>query len=206
MRVDLRATVMDWLRRVWDRSVPPQLLEQMADRPPEGDRKNRRRKWEGIPFAQWADINRTERIISIEPLSGQGIVQREDEGYVIYLAPDADDEAMGRALLEALDKSRFIWPRDEPQFFEWPRYVQLYQNWQKDFMRRYGYKTKREAYKNMDWCRIRRSEGKISIQPHDRVKPEQWEWLPADRNVVIPATTDAKAVGAALRLALSRCG
>jgi hypothetical protein len=158
-----------------------------------------------LPFAQWADINRTGRFISAEPLSGYRMVQREDEGYVIYLAPDATDEDLGRALLECLDKSRFIWPPDEPQFLEWQRYLQCYRNWQNDFMRRYGYKTKREAYKNMDWCRTKRSEGKISLQPHKRDKPEYWRDLPPDRTVVIAATTDAAAAGAALRLALDHC-
>jgi hypothetical protein len=73
-------------------------------------------------------------------------------------------------------------------------------------MRRYGYKTKRAAYKNMDCCRTVRSEGKITIEPHQRLEPEQWKWLPPESCVVIPATTDAAAAGAALRLALDRCG
>ncbi|MHB8884773.1 MAG: contact-dependent growth inhibition system immunity protein [Methylovirgula sp.] len=160
---------------------------------------------ERLPFAQWADINQTDRFISVEPLSGYSIVQPEDEGYVIYLVPEAIDEALGRALLEALDKSRFIWPPDEPEFFKAERYMRCYQNWQKDFMRRYGYKTKREAYKNMNWCRAERSEGMISIRPHGRDKPEYWRDLPNDKTVVIPATTNAAIVGAALRLALDRC-
>ena len=84
------------------------------------------------------------------------MVQPEDDGYVIYLPPDASDDALGRALLEALDRSRFIWPPDEPEFLNPERYQRCYQNWQKDFMRRYGYKTKRDAYKNMDWCRAGR--------------------------------------------------
>jgi len=45
-------------------------------------------------------------------------------------------------------------------------------------MRRYGYKTKRDAYKNMDWCRVERSEGKIAITPHKRLKPEYFRNLP----------------------------
>ena len=72
-------------------------------------------------------------------------------------------------------------------------------------MRRYGYKTKRDAYKNMNWCRATRSEGKISIRPHKRDKPEYWTDLPPERDVVIPKTRDAAAAGAALRLALDRC-
>lgn len=159
------------------------------------------------PFAQWANIHRTEKFISVEPLSGYGIVQRDDEGYVIYLTPDASDEDLGRALLEALARSRFIWPpRNELKFFKWQRYVRLYRNWQNDFMQRYGYKTKRDAYKNMDWCRAERSEGKISIRPKMKGdKPEYFRNLPADRTVVIAETKDAATAGAALRLALDRC-
>lgn len=158
-----------------------------------------------VPFTQWADIHRTEKFISVEPLSGYRRSLREDEGCVIYLPPDATDNALGQALLEALGMSRFIFPRNEPQFFEAERLMRADRNWQKDFMRRYGYKTKRDAYKNMDWCRAERTEGKISIKPHRRDKPEYWRDLAADRKVIIPATTDAAAAGAALRLALDRC-
>ena len=158
-----------------------------------------------LPFAQWADINRTDRFISVEPLSGYRRTLRDDGGYVIYLAPDTTDHELGRALLECLGKSRFIWPPDEPQFFDADRIMQSYRSWQKDVMRRYGHKTKREAYKAMDWRRVERSEGRISIQPHKRDKPEYWRDLPPGSTVVAPATIDAIAVGAALRLALSRC-
>jgi hypothetical protein len=157
-----------------------------------------------LPFRQWADVHRTDRFICVRPKSGYRIIQPEDDGYVIYLPPDAADEALGRALLECLDKSRFIWPLDA-HFSDWRRYMPLYKNWQKDFMQRYGYKTKREAYRNMDWCRAKRSEGKVSIQPHKRDKPEYFRDLPPDRTVVIPVTTDAAVAGAALRQALDRC-
>jgi hypothetical protein len=165
------------------------------------------KRGESLPFTQWADIHRTERFISVEPLSGYRQALPEDEGYVIYLPPDASDEALGQALLEVLAKSRFIWPPDEPEFFKAERYMQGYRNRQKDFMRRYGYKTKRDAYRNMNWCRAKRSEGTISVQPHKRDdKPEHWIWLPPDQTVVIPVTENAAAIGAAMRLALDRCG
>lgn len=160
---------------------------------------------ERLPFRQWADVHRTERFISIQPKSGYRRALPENEGYVIYLAGDASDDLLGRSLLEALDRSRFIWPADEPEFFEWQRFTRCSRTWQQDFMQRYGYKTKRDAYKNMDWCRAERSEGKISIQPHERDKPEFFRDLQADRTVDIPETRDAATAGAALRLALDRC-
>jgi CDI immunity protein len=161
---------------------------------------------EPFPFAQWAEIHRTDKFISIEPLSGYSMVVREDEGYVIYLPPDATDDALGAALLKVLDKSRFVLPGDDPNLLKAERYVQCYRNWEKDFMRRYGYKTKRDAYRTMNWCRAERSEGTISIQPHlRRDRPGEWRWLPPEHNVVIPATRDEASTGAALRLALDRC-
>ena len=72
------------------------------------------------------------------------------------------------------------------------------------FMHRYGYKTKRDAYKNLDWCLAKIFDGNISIQPYRRHRPNYWKNLPSDRTVVIPATDDPAAVGAALRLALNR--
>ncbi|HYA73434.1 MAG TPA: contact-dependent growth inhibition system immunity protein [Roseiarcus sp.] len=158
-----------------------------------------------LPFTQWADVHRTDKFVCLQPKSGYGLIQPNDDGFAIYLPPDADDEILGQALLKCLDRSRFIQPPAEPEFFEWQRYMPLYKNWQKDFMQRYGYKTKREAYRNLDWCRVKRSEGKISLQPHKRDKPEYFSDLPPESTVVIPATTDAIAAGAALRLALDRC-
>ena len=158
-----------------------------------------------LPFRQCADVHRTERFICALPLSGYRTIQPEDDGYVFYLAPDVSDDVLGKTLLEALDRSRFIVPPNEPEFFKWERYTRCRRNWQEDFMRRYGYKTKRDAYKNVDWCRVKRTEGKISIAPHKRDKPEYFIDLPPDRTVIIPETSDAATAGAALRLALDRC-
>jgi hypothetical protein len=158
-----------------------------------------------LPFTQWATVHRTDRFLSIEPLSGYRIVQREDDGFVINLAPSAAEEELGRALLETLKRSRFMWPPD-PAFGEAERYVRCFRNWQAETMRRYGYKTKREFYKNMDWCIAKRSEGKIIIEPHKRGgRPEHWEDLPSEKDVVIPETNDAATVGAALMMAFDRC-
>jgi hypothetical protein len=157
-----------------------------------------------LPFAQWAEISLTERFISIETLSGYRIIQREDDGYVVNLAPHAADEELGRALLGALDRSRFIWPPD-PEFSRAERYERCYQSWENNVMRSYGYKTRRDLHKSMDWCRAKRSEGTILIRPHKRDKPGYWTDLPREQDVVIPETNDAATVGAALRLALERC-
>jgi len=157
------------------------------------------------PFAKIATIYKTEKFISIETLSGGMVQYREDESYRAYLELEATDEVLGQVLLTALERSRSVDPSSESEFYEPERAMRLYQNWQKDFMHRYGYKTKRDAYKDMDWCLARLSEGKISIEPHRRYKPDHWKTLPPDKTVVISATDDAVTAGAALRLALNRC-
>lgn len=82
---------------------------------------------------------------------------------MIYLPPDASDDALGRALLEALERSRLIWPGDEPEFFKRERDERCERNWEKDFMRRYAYKTRREAYQTMD--RVRRAIRGADFRP-----------------------------------------
>jgi hypothetical protein len=129
----------------------------------------------------------------------------ENDDYTIHLMPDSGDEALGRALLEGLDMSRFIWPEDEPEFFEVERYVKCHRDWEKDVMRRYGYKTRRAFYNTMNWCRAERSKETISITPHRRDKPGLWTDLSPEQTVVIPVTRNLIALGTALNLALNRC-
>ena len=132
------------------------------------------------------------------------MVQPENDGYVIYLPSDASDEALGGSLLEALERSRFIRPADEPEFFKWERFTQCHSDWERDFMGRYGYNTKRDAYKNMDWSLAERFEGKISITPHKRDKPDISEVF-RRRGQSSFLRRQRGRIGAALRLALDRC-
>jgi hypothetical protein len=172
------------------------------DRDHEDPRMNSETK---LPFAQWADIHRTDKFICFEPRSGYRRVLPEYEDHTVYLPCDASVDVLGQALLDALDRSRFIWPPDEPQFFQAERILRSERDWQANLMRRYDYRNKRDAYKNMNWCRTERSEGKVSIQPHKRDEPGYWENLPPEETVIIAATNDPNAVGAALNTALDRC-
>jgi hypothetical protein len=159
-----------------------------------------------ISFDRTVAIHRSPKFISMESLSGAGgLYYSEDEGFRVYLDPEATDEALGQALLGALDRSRFVDPRSERSFYDPKRAMRADANWEKEFIKCYGYRTRREAYANLDWCCVKMYEQQISIEPHRRDKPPYWESLPPEKTVVIPATRDAGAVGAAVRLALDRC-
>jgi hypothetical protein len=157
-----------------------------------------------ITFRKTAAIHRSPKFISIESLSGvPGLMYEEDEPYRVYLDPGVMNELLGHTLLMALEKSRFV-DNSEPEFFDPDRATRAYENWEKDVMQRYGFKSKRDAYKSLDWCEAQRFDGKIEIEPHRRSSPG-WRSLPPEKTIVIPETDDAEAVGAAVRLALSRC-
>jgi hypothetical protein len=157
-----------------------------------------------ITFRKTAAIYRSAKFISVEALSGvPGLVYREDEPYRIYLDPDAANELVGRTLLAALNKSRFI-DNTEREFFDPDRATQVYKDWENDVVQRYGFKSKHAAFKSTDWCKASLFDGGIAIEPHPRGF-RGWRSLPPEKTVVIPATDDAEAVGAAVRLALSHC-
>jgi CDI immunity protein len=157
-----------------------------------------------IGFPKTTAIWRSEKFICIETLSGvPGLMYQEDKPYRVFLDLDATNALIGRALLMALDKSRYV-DNSEPEFFDPTRAVRVVEDWEKDIMQRYGFKSEHDVYKNLDWCAGQMFDGKIKIQPHRR-SPPAWRNLPAEKTVFIPMTDDAATIGAALRLALSRC-
>ena len=88
------------------------------------------------------------KFISVESLSGvPGLMYEEDEPYRVYLDPGVMNELLGHTLLMAFDKSRFV-DNSEPEFFDPNRATRAYENWEKDVVQRYGFKSKRDAYKS----------------------------------------------------------
>jgi hypothetical protein len=161
---------------------------------------------DNVPVTQWATINQTEKFIAITPLSGYRRSLPEDELGIAYLEPDATETILGKTLLEVLNRSRFIHPHADRGFFAMDRILAADKRWHADFMKRFRYKTKRDAYKNMRYCHVKRCGGIISIKPHRRdAKPGLWWDLPPDRTVIVPQTNDPRIIGTAARLALSRC-
>ena len=74
-------------------------------------------------------------------------------------------------------------------------------------MERYGYKTKRALFKDMKKCSIESNRGQITIRPSYHEKLEAWSGKGVSESdyVIIPSGSSPSDVGAALRLAFSRC-
>jgi hypothetical protein len=159
-----------------------------------------------IPRTNWAAVTPTDRLIAFTPFSGCSHYLPDESLEIIYLEPGASEITLGRALLQALNTSRFIYPKDEPAFFKQDRVNAAYEGWHRQILRRGHYETEQEVYSNMRYCLAQRSEGKISIRPYEHdAEPRYWRNLPEQETVVIPATKNLAILGAALTLALSRC-
>ncbi|WP_035061424.1 contact-dependent growth inhibition system immunity protein [Andreprevotia chitinilytica] len=157
---------------------------------------------------QWAAVYRNDEFIHIETHSGYRGGLPDPDGKRFLLSPDVADEELGTAVLSALANSRFLPPREHEAFFDMRgRVVPQYEVWVSELMARYGYKTKRALFKNMANCGIEVCEGQLKISPTHHEKLEAWSREKNDgiEDVLISSTSSVVEVGAALRLALSRC-
>lgn len=157
--------------------------------------------------------------ICIETWSGYRSSNLDPKGKQHLLSPDVSDEALGVAVLDALAFSRFVlpaprtdvWQHPDAEFdkelYDYKLGIERHAKWIADLMSHFGYKTKRALFKNMHSCDIERKEGSITIGPTHHEKLEAWsrEKDNGIEDVVIPADSTPSEIGAALRLAFSRC-
>ena len=145
--------------------------------------------------------------ICVDTYSGYRGMQRDPQGKQHLLAPDASNEALGFALLDALAHSRAIAIEEIPAYFNYERCIAQYAEWVKNLMQRYGYKSKRALFKNMMSCGVDSKHGVITIRPSNHSKLEGWngDGISKEDHVVISTNKSPEEIGAALRLAFSRC-
>lgn len=141
----------------------------------------------------------------IETCSGHRMLHDDPAGAQHYLGPATSDEDLGAAVLDALDRSRFL-PIGEARVLRQGA-GERYEEWKRAVMARYGYKTKRSLFGDMARCNIRMTGNTIKVIPTNHDKLEGWADKSADgsEDVVLPANSSPAEVGAALRLAFNRC-
>ena len=139
--------------------------------------------------------------------SGRGLVAYDPQGKDVILGLDADDNALGVAVWEALASSRFLSPKEAMKFLDYRARGDEYKKRVKSLMCMHGYKNKSAMFKNMKACSITLSQGTIEIRPMIHKGLDVWGRTKNDgiENVLIPANSPANEIGAALRLAFSRC-
>jgi hypothetical protein len=145
--------------------------------------------------------------ISIQAYSGyrSSIVDPKAEEYLLPI--DETDEEIGMSILRSLPQSRFL-SLEEMTFLS-INCQKDYESWIEKLKNIYGYKTKKALFKNMMSCDVELNNGVLTFVPthHDRL--EGWGrsegQFTEEDDVVIPENSTPAEVGAALRLAFSRC-
>ncbi|WP_051229422.1 contact-dependent growth inhibition system immunity protein [Paludibacterium yongneupense] len=168
-----------------------------------------------ITRGYWVGVHCNGDFVCMETYSGYRSTRCDSKGKQHLLTPDVSDETLGLAVNDAMDHSRFVLPARRDDVWQHPDaefdlslydYKQIeveYVAWVKSLMERYSYKTQKSLFKDMKNVSIEKKSGLITFKPTHHEKLEDWSGTGED--VVIPDTSTAIEVGAALRLALSRC-
>ncbi|WP_380184889.1 contact-dependent growth inhibition system immunity protein [Kalamiella sp. sgz302252] len=154
----------------------------------------------------WAVCYCTNEFLLIETQSGLGRTGSDPLFPSHLLSPDADDQCIGKTILQALSDSRTLDNlEDRIAFFDLEKGKEKYANWIAMLMDEYSYKTKRALFKDMKHCIIHYVNDAITISPMRHEKLEAWEGLEQSENVILSLDNTPSEIGAGLRLALSRC-
>lgn len=168
----------------------------------------------------WASAKGNGDFIFIQTDSGyRGGMNVDYKGAKYFLSPEVSDAALGEALLDALSRSRFVLPTPQPgsvyppevefdkELYSNEKSNERYQQWIEDVMKRYGYKTKRALFKNMKNCSVEVADSIVTIRPWHHEKLEGWngDGIRREDYVVLSVNGTPTEIGAALRLAFSRC-
>ncbi|WP_387463945.1 contact-dependent growth inhibition system immunity protein [Photorhabdus sp. RM323S] len=156
----------------------------------------------------WAGCYSTNEFLLIETYSGLGMVGVDPLFPRHLLAPDANNKDIGETLIQALSDSRTLTSLDERVvFFDLGKGKERYNEKVGMLMERYGYKTKRALFNGMKNCTIHCINGLISIEPSYHEKLEAWsgDRIKESDYVVLLIDSSSEEIGAALRLAFSRC-
>jgi contact-dependent growth inhibition (CDI) system CdiI-like immunity protein len=143
--------------------------------------------------------------ISIESYSAYSYLMADPKTPEHILSPDAPDEILGKAVLEALQCSRFL--SEEEDLSLYLTMEQRYAEWVKKTMDRFGYRNKNALFRKMKHCDIQSKDGLIVLEPSHHAKLELWtgDFIKREDYVKVPADGSLPEIGAALRLAFTRC-
>ncbi len=157
--------------------------------------------------------------ICLDTHSGYRSTKLDPKGVQHLMAHSVSDADLGKLLLDTLSKSRFVLaePREgvwihpeatfDPDLYDREISSANYNKWVNNLIEIYSYKNKAELFKNMKNCSIDFTSDRLRISPSRHEKLDAWsgDGLTDADNVIIPADSSPAEIGAALRLAFSRC-
>jgi hypothetical protein len=167
----------------------------------------------------WADAGLNKGLIYVRTYSGYRSSRADPQGAEHFAKADISDQEIGIAVLDALAHSRFVLPESrkdvwihpeatfDMELYDYALTNLRYDQWVANVMSGYSYKTKRALFKDMKKCSIESKNGQITIRPSHHEKLEAWsgKGISESDYVTISSSSSPSDVGAALRLAFSRC-
>jgi len=155
-----------------------------------------------VPHENWSVIRINKEVTCSGYRMTTGDYSQKNE----FLSPDTSDETIGKHLREALDLSRFVHPDEDEELDLYLFDHDRYKEWLADVNKTFGYKTKKALFHSMTMCHLSLYEGQITIEPWRQESLNGWdrEGL-RGKEVTVPETCTDAELGAAARLALSRC-
>jgi len=157
------------------------------------------------PINRFAAIQASDRVISFISRTGYTFGVAERGGFRKYLSADALDAPVGEALVEALANSRVVTPNGKRRDFFQPQNVEkAFVEWLNDLVKKHGYASHDAALEQMEYIRVEMAGGVIALHPYRHQGGDKWEQL-VGANFTVPENAGSEAIGAAVRMALSRC-
>lgn len=156
---------------------------------------------------EWATAYATKDFISVNTCSGFRRSARDPDGVILYFSLSVSDEELGAAIRSALSASKFISPDEARLFFNLNSIEQNYEGWVSDMVARFGYNSRRDAFKDMKLCMIERVRENITIKPTNHEKLEAWGGKGIDSSdyETFDVTASEVNLGTALKRCFSKC-
>jgi len=154
---------------------------------------------------RWVSIYQNNRITSFQSLTGRAFAVPDAEGAVRNVQSGSSNEVLGEALWETLSYSRFITPETfNPTLIDHREIDRVFKMRLDQLARDSGFSSTRRIFQSLRFCSVTEALGQIKFEPTRRIRGNEYQDLRMPP-IVVADNVDALALGAAVRLAMSKC-
>jgi hypothetical protein len=153
-----------------------------------------------------AGIYLNENFYLIQTMSQGMLGYAEPSASPFFLSTEIDDDTLGATLRMALSASKKVSVPEFQEMFKSGVIQKVAKEREVETMKRYGYKTKRAMYKNMNKCSVDVVDEQIKIQPTHRKSLDSYTATQSGPEPLYLSTSSSdQELGAALREGFKRC-
>jgi len=162
---------------------------------------------EFLDYFPRASAKMNEQFILIETHYGGGRGAVDSEAPKYFFDLEIDDASLGKAVITSLQASRRVAINEIQFLFDYKKMEYMYNKNVASIIKIYGYKNKSQIFRRMRSVGINKEENFIKLVPTIHERGAAWRRDQDDgiEDVIIPFSSTPTEVGAALRLAFSRC-